>query len=443
MRAGWLFFSLFAFHAMPGRFLSIFYQQHNLDETQIGIILSVPTMISMFSSPVICGFADRTGNREKITAVTFAISTLSFLAQIPALPSLNLFSPSSRFWYLLLLRCLGNVFRSGVYPLVSAITIAQLKHKYGEKGHERFGQERLFGAVSWAVVALSLGAVLDLPNVEIWIIHVGIVFFSLTFLLSLFVFVKANKVSSEEDASQVERSDLLTDSSDRERADQVEEVEANTREEQPASETRLSSIAVMLNVVCGGGIKPILFFNLIFWLAIGMSLVENLLFLFFENELHASNLVCGISVLITVVFEIPIFAKAPYLLNKLGAPMLAMMGSSAFVIRGIGYALAPNAWSVLSLEPLHGVTYGMFHTAAVAYIADRTLHSYEATGQSLLSVFQGLGKTLGPSFGGYIMQQFGSKVMYGGAAVLVLIATLAFGVVERLWNRHEDVNDVS
>ena len=33
----------------------------------------------------------------------------------------------------------------------------------------------------------------------------------------------------------------------------------------------------------------------------GMSLVENLLFLFMVDDLNSSNLVCGISVVVTVV----------------------------------------------------------------------------------------------------------------------------------------------
>merc|ERR1711976_1010661 len=101
-----------------------------------------------------------------------------------------------------------------------------------------------------------------------------------------------------------------------------------------------------------------------FTLSIGTSVVENLIFLFFE-KLGASNTICAISVVVTVVFEIPIFHFSSELLNMYGAANLQIVACIAYVIRVVGYTFIPKDHVVLVLffEPLHGVTYACSKTS--------------------------------------------------------------------------------
>lgn len=433
MRPGWLFFSLLAVLAIPGRFRPIFYEKHNLDEAQIGIVLSIPSLFALFTTPFISGIADRSGNREIVTAITGVMVVLAFLSQIPALPSLHMLSQYHTFWYLLASRSLYGVFESAIYPLVSAIAITQLEREHGERGHQRFGQERMFGSASWAAISLILGLVLDIRTSQIWLVHVGIAFFGVLFLLILFIFVKVNANRSPHPSGDLENKRFMSANSNEEHVSDEEQTEkAEGEREAAVSKQPLSTVAAMSKIVFGGGASTLLFFNLTFWLSVGMSLVENLLFLYLTNGLDSSNFICGVSVLITVIFQFPIFARSPYLLNKYGAPTLAMVGAAAFGIRAIGYAIAPNPWFILFVEPLHGVTYGMFHTASVAYVVERTPKNYEATGQSVLSVVQGLAKVFGPLVGGYVIQIWGSRVLYATIAVLVCAATVCFWCSENV-----------
>ena len=55
-------------------------------------------------------------------------------------------------------------------------------------------------------------------------------------------------------------------------------------------------------------------------LSMGMSLVENLSFVFFSEHLHASSTLDGFTVVVTVLFEVPIFYFAPAMLEKFGPP---------------------------------------------------------------------------------------------------------------------------
>lgn len=116
------------------------------------------------------------------------------------------------------------------------------------------------------------------------------------------------------------------------------------------------------------------------------AIVEDLLFLFFSQDLNASNLLCGISVVVTVVWEVPIFKYAAPLLKQCGANSLLAVSAIAYVIRVLGYTLVSNQWLVLTLEPLHGVTYACLKTATVQYVALVTPPGMDATAQVPLRI---------------------------------------------------------
>lgn len=433
MRGRWLFFTLFAVMAMPGRFLAIFFREHGLTDSQTGIILSIPFICSLLIGPTVSAYADSRGERELVCAATYGLAILIFLFQSLALPELALLPISAVFPFLLIVQIGYGIAASGAYSLVSAISLIKLKEDYGEEGHTRFGHERLWGAVSWAMAAMLLGIALDLqPHVAL-VAYFGVAIFGTAFIVSLNFYRLVNIPCPPSDNSKA------IESGSKSQVTESENFSANEIRRED-----ISPMTAMKAILRGGGPSTIFFFFLVFIIFAGMSLVEGFLFIFLQDELHASNLVCGISVVITVVFEIPLFAKSPQLLEHIGAPLLVIIGAIAFVIRGFAYGLMPNAWLVLLFEPLHGVTFAAMATAAVAYISERVPKELEATSQALLSSLESLATVLGMAIGGFVLQHFGSRVLYSGAALLVLIATVAFMIVEYLSRKsHHPIISVS
>ena len=54
-------------------------------------------------------------------------------------------------------------------------------------------------------------------------------------------------------------------------------------------------------------------------------------FLFFRDDLKASNFLCGVSVVITVLFELPLFALSERVLSKCGTRGLITVSHLAYV----------------------------------------------------------------------------------------------------------------
>lgn len=116
--------------------------------------------------------------------------------------------------------------------------------------------------------------------------------------------------------------------------------------------------------------RSLLFYT--FTLSMGISVVDNLAFIFFDS-LGASNRMDGMTVLFTTVFETPVFYIAPLLLAKWGPGKLLLSAGVAYIIRVVGYTLVPDGTVgmsiILALETLHGLTYAGSKTGSVEFIA--------------------------------------------------------------------------
>lgn len=427
---GIIFFALFARWGIPGRFVSLFYQAHAQTPSQIGILLSLPQLLSLPITPLICHRADATNSRKNVLVWTQVATFIFFYIHLLALPSLNILVPNLRYHVLLLASCLFGIAGNPAYSIISAISLSQLKHLHGHRGHLLFGQHRLWGAVSWAFSGLVLGAVLDYAPFGIRGVYILFGVSSLFLMVIILQFREAPNeilVEASVDANS-EKSELNKSNESHSKDDDITDHNFSDSEEGP----QVSMLQALRPVVFQGGIATFLFFNLIFWLGAGMGIVENLLFLYFANDLHASNLLCGTTVAVTVIFEIPLFFLAPRILKRIGAPVLAIIGALAFVIRVVSYSIVSSAWQVLLLEPLHGLTYAAFHAASVAYVSERCSPRFEATGQSILQFVSGIGSAIGSGSGGFIMQRFGSRALYRIGGFAVLVATVGFGVTNYL-----------
>ena len=149
-------------------------------------------------------------------------------------------------------------------------------------------------------------------------------------------------------------------------------------------------------------------------------------FLYFK-ELNASNVLCGLSVVVTVVFEIPLFSHSKQLLERYGEHTLLTMAGLCYSFRVIGYTLCPGGWYVLLFEPMHGVTVALCGTASVQMMTSITPAAFVATGQAFMSLLRScFGSSLGTFVGGAIIRSYGESACYRTSAALVAGGLLVY-----------------
>ena len=151
----------------------------------------------------------------------------------------------------------------------------------------------------------------------------------------------------------------------------------------------------------------------------------------------------------TVLFEIPLMYWAPQLLKRFQTGTLIVVAELSYSIRTLVYTLVgTNTWLLLLVEPLHGVTYALLATSTTEHVASvvspgmpfpfprmiaRTCfasHTHasglQTSAQSLPGVISGVASIVGNAGGGWIMQTFGSNVLYRTTSAMVLVSTVLF-----------------
>lgn len=170
-------------------------------------------------------------------------------------------------------------------------------------------------------------------------------------------------------------------------------------------------------------------------MGMGYSFINGFLFLFLE-ELGGSKLLMGITVFLTVCTEIPMFQMAERLHATFTERQMMSMAMSLWVLRVIGYSLLPNAWCVLPLEPLHGITFAFSWLPSVHLISRAFPQRLASSATGVLFMFNsGIGPILGNVIGGKLYDTIGPRWMFRVAAIMMLTSVVMFELVDRLLER--------
>jgi MFS family permease len=371
------FCGIFYFHGAPlSRFLTSLQVHLGFSSTAIGNILGFIRIATSFLSPTISSVADS----RKIHRLLMISQIL--LRLVPAMVLWSMYrSDSLTIWSYFSLNALMSMVTSGNGPLSDSLLLASLDDK------SQYGKVRLWGALTYGLGNLILGVAIQ-----------AVGDFNPMFLMALLTVWPAVGVAYwilPPFASETKPTIRLT----------------------PSSVAHLLTHSAAMKVFV---INSII-------IGAALSLVESLLFVAMERTMNESTpILAGASVFISVLFELPIFQVAPKLIERLGTKKMLIIANIAWIIRALGYAIFSSAWVVLILEMLHGVTFGLFFSAAVHVCVKQAPPGLESTMQSLLDMnFSGLGVALGTIGGGFLFDSIGTSETFLLFCFFVCVSTIA------------------
>jgi MFS family permease len=399
-----------------GRFSAIYYNNHGLNTQQIGVIEGLRTFTPTISS-VFWGFvSDRYRCRKLVWVWTKSGGT--FILLLLALPYVT-----KSFFWILSVSVGAQLFVSN-----GAILDSYTLELLGTENKLLYGRYRLYASISWGLGSIIMGWVTD---------HYGfdwnfIMFGGLSVLMIVLVsYCIPDTISADhqEEPSNTTNEDISGDEIDDEGESEIAD----------ADNVQRGDISDLLHLV----LKPrvVFFFAEVIIMGAAMATVERLLFLYLVNDLDASTLLCGLSVGVNVLFELPIFWYASSILNYLGFDGMFLLSMTCFVVRVFGYTLlTPSTkWWILALESMHGVTFATFWvvtTDVSKVLIDESKGGFWST--TIPSVVQMLynavGATIGSVLGGFAMHQYGSREMYrftSGSVFCMLLVHLLGSIVVR------------
>jgi len=122
--------------------------------------------------------------------------------------------------------------------------------------------------------------------------------------------------------------------------------------------------------------------------------------------------------------EIPIMVFAGRLSDKFGRMPLLALGSICSSIMPLSYTFVKAPAIAVPLMALSGVSFALFYTASVGFLADVTPADRQATAQALLMILTSqLPRIAGPFLGGLLIDRWGLSTMFLAASMLSLLAS--------------------
>jgi len=176
----------------------------------------------------------------------------------------------------------------------------------------------------------------------------------------------------------------------------------------------------------------ILFLIVIFVCGWCMGFVATFLFIFIKDTLNGTQLIMGISVLVTCCFEIPVFYYSKELLDRVSPDWTITISLFAYVLRfGLYWSFARflvNPWFILIPEILHGFTFALMWCSAVAKIT-KSVSNLNITNFAIgfISSVLTFGNVSGSITGGIMLRQgIPMSWIWEGGACLVSVVTFVW-----------------
>jgi len=319
--------------------------------------------------------------------VAAALLHLGYAALPRALAAATWAWPPPWLVVLVLPLCVGEVIHNATYSLVDVVTFLALPDRL------LYGRIRLWAGLLFAVSSLAMGCAVELPGFSLGLIFV--VYAAVLLLAAALWTFAPPPLLREVDVTPGEGSCRVEGAAAEPYARRLCRFAA-------ACDTRLAELMVV-----------------IFGMGVANACMNAYVFLLID-DLGGSTFLMGLSIVLNIVTEVPIFQYSGQLITRLGARGVIYVGAAAHVLRLAGYAVAWSPWSVLIVEPLHGVTFALVWSNLATIGAAISPAGLEATTQGVLNgVFNGLGGVTGMLAGGVLYDR-SPKLMFGSVAVLIL-----------------------
>ncbi|USB32243.1 MFS transporter [Paenibacillus sp. YPG26] len=358
-------FTVYGISVLVFSFFPLFYRSLGFSNTQIGYLYAIGPMISLFSNLLWSMISDRYRTIKKVL-ILLLIGQLAFSI---------LLSVSGSFLGILIVIMMFYFFYYPIYPLADTMAITTAK-EYGKS----FTVIRIFGSLGFATFAIVIGYVLTALGTS-WTIRISILLTLIALFLTFFI---------------------------RDQSSPVNKMEA-------------SGLWTILRQ------KELLwFFGCVFCLAIGHRMNDAFLTIAMK-EMGASDNLVGWGVLASSLSEIPIFFLLSIYGDRLKELPLILFACLMFALRFLLMGLTDSAYSVIAIQTLHSVTFGIFFVTAVRYLTRLIPDHYRATGLALFTVmWSSASGLISGTFGGVIYEHFGRTEFYLVAMTFSLVAFLGF-----------------
>lgn len=336
------------------------------------------------------------------------------------------------FLVILVVVIIGEFFSASSVTIVDTVTL-----QYLGKHRDRYGLQRMWGSLGWGLAMLSVGIGIDYTHIEVLIDGKGckppeyrnyqIVFivFGVLMTMALIVatqfrfrynhFKNSDNRGKEVEIPQVERS-ASTESS----------------EETPsaASHSQTFNFWDLIKLLCSVQYGSVLF--VAWFMGFGYGFVFTFLYWHLE-DLNGTTTLFGVCSVLSHVSELTAYFFSHKLIELIGHIRVLYIGLACNTARYIYISYLENAWTVLPMEVLQGVTHAAIWAACISYLSAAVPPELRTSAQGILQgLHLGLGRGCGAMIGGVLVNYFGAAATFRGIGMACLVILLLFALIQWL-----------
>jgi MFS transporter, PPP family, 3-phenylpropionic acid transporter len=338
-------------------FLPAYLRGLGLSGREISTVFTVTPLLALVVPLAWAYLADRTQRHDRVLRVVVGGAFVGFVPMLFASSFAGVFAG----W------ALYAMFAVAVGGLADAFAVARVR------AGAIYGRVRLWGSVGYVVAALAVGALLSARGRP----TDRLVPFAMWLALGC-AFVASLRLRG------------TGESSTRPRAAEVRALLADPR-------LRLVLAIAALHWIC---LAP-----------------YNVYFGVYLRDLGMTELSWGLATSTGVVMEVIVLSTFHRLQVRFRLETLLAAAFAVSAARWLAIAVVQAPWALVALQVLHGMTFGMFWSAAIALVAATVPAPLRATGQALLVMAINLGGALGNAVSGRVYDAHGARLLFLLAAV--------------------------
>ncbi|XP_060113216.1 major facilitator superfamily domain-containing protein 6 [Heteronotia binoei] len=336
------------------------------------------------------------------------------------------------FLLILLVVIIGEFFSASSVTIVDTITL-----QYLGKHRDRYGLQRMWGSLGWGLAMLSVGIGIDSTRVEVSVEGQGckapeyknyrIVFIVFGVLMTLSLVVATqfrfhyNHYKQEEDQSN---------EGEGSQGDRNPSMDSSNETPSDTSQSQSFNFWHLIKLLCSIQYGSVLF--VAWFMGFGYGFVFTFLYWHLE-DLNGTTTLFGVCSVLSHVSELTAYFFSHKLIELIGHIRVLYIGLACNTARYIYISYLENAWTVLPMEVLQGVTHAAVWAACISYLSAAVPPELRTSAQGILQgLHLGLGRGCGAMVGGVLVNYFGAASTFRGIGMACLVILLLFALIQWL-----------
>ncbi|XP_062862541.1 major facilitator superfamily domain-containing protein 6-B [Trichomycterus rosablanca] len=351
------------------------------------------------------------------------------------------------FLIILLVILCGEFFSAPTMTIVDTVTL-----KYLGNQRDRYGLQRMWGSLGWGITMLLVGIWIDhthitpiikgsgctppdFKNYQIAFIVFGVLMTVTLIVATQFSFEPRPAPEPEpgEQGKEVEIPHVVQNVSE----SSTEEVPVR-----PTSDSRQpSSYSDLIKLLCGIRYGSVLF---VAWaMGFGYGFVFTFLYWHLE-DLKGTTTLFGVCSVLSHISELATYFVCHKFIELVGHVRVLYIGLACNTARYLYISYIENAWLVLPMELLQGLTHASVWAACISYVSAAVPPALKTSAQGILhGLHLGLGRGCGAMIGGVFVNIFGAAETFRGLGMAFLVILLVFALIQSFICQNDSKRDTT